>query len=433
MRDQVAAKAAGAGGVRCGSCKMNLFEYRSGELFCEGVALSRIAAEVGTPAYVYSAGTLRHHFNAFDGPFAGVPHVTCFSLKSCSNLSIVRLFAQMGSGVDIVSGGELYRALKAGVPASRIVFSGVGKQAWEMRMALEAGILMFNCESHDELVALDEVARSMGKRAPISLRVNPDVDPATHPYIATGLKKSKFGIPIASAYGEYMFARTLGGVEVVGVDCHIGSQLTQTAPFVEAVRKILELAKRLTDAGVQIRYFDIGGGLGITYDNETPPHPVEYAGEVIRELASSGYTLVFEPGRVLVGNAGALLGRVLYLKENGVKHFVVVDVAMNDLIRPALYEAFHAIRPVFPREGDSRVVDVVGPVCESSDFMAQDRELGPVERGDLLAVMSAGAYGFAMSSNYNSRARAVEVLVDGDSYREIRLRETLEDLVRGET
>ncbi|MFA6033319.1 MAG: diaminopimelate decarboxylase [Myxococcota bacterium] len=411
---------------------MNLFDYKGGELFCEGVALSRIAADVGTPAYVYSAGTLRHHFNAFDGPFAGVQHITCFSLKSCSNLSIVRLFARMGSGVDIVSGGELYRALKAGVPASRIVFSGVGKQAWEMRMALEAGILMFNCESHDELCALDAVARSMGRRAPISLRINPDVDPATHHYIATGLKKSKFGIPIASARSEYLFARTLPGVEIVGVDCHIGSQLTQTSPFVEAVRKILELALELADDGVQIRYFDIGGGLGITYDNETPPHPVEYAGEVIRELSSSGYTLVFEPGRVLVGNAGALLGRVIYLKENGVKRFVVVDTAMNDLIRPALYGAFHAIRPVVPRDGGGSVVDVVGPVCESSDFMAQDRELGPVERGDLLAVMSAGAYGFAMSSNYNSRARAVEVLVDGDSYRVIRRRETLEDLVRGE-
>jgi diaminopimelate decarboxylase len=411
---------------------MHLFEYKSGRMHCEGVPLAKIAAEVGTPVYVYSAGTLSHHFKAFDSPFSGVPHITCLSVKSNSNVSLIRLFAGLGSGVDIVSGGELFRAQRAGVDPQKIVFSGVGKQRAEMDAAIAAGILMFNVESHDELVALDAAARSAGKRARISLRVNPDVDPATHPYLATGLKKSKFGIPIARAFDEYLFAKTLPGVEIAGVDCHIGSQLTAVEPFIDAIRKVLTFTRRLRDAGIALRCFDIGGGLGITYDEEKPPHPAEYAGGVIRELSQSGFTLIFEPGRVIVGNAGVLLSTVLYLKENEAKRFVVVDAAMNDLIRPSLYGAFHAIKPVVPREGEQAPVDVVGPVCESGDFLAQDRMMPPVERGDLLAVMSAGAYGFSMASNYNSRPRPAEVLVEGNTYRVIRERETLEDLVRGE-
>ncbi|MBI5528885.1 MAG: diaminopimelate decarboxylase [Deltaproteobacteria bacterium] len=412
---------------------MHLFEYKNGEIYCEGVRLARIAAEVGTPVYVYSAGTLAHHFNAFDSPFSGVPHITCYSVKSNSNVSVIRLFAGLGSGVDIVSGGELFRALKAGVDPQKIVFSGVGKQRPEMDAALAAGILMFNVESHDELVALDAAARAAGKRARISLRVNPDVDPATHPYLATGLKKSKFGIPIAKAFDGYLHAKTLPGIEIAGIDCHIGSQVTSVEPFVDAIRKVLVFTRRLSDAAIALQYFDIGGGLGITYDEEKPPHPVEYAGEVIRELADSGFKIIFEPGRVIVGNAGVLVTRALYPKENEAKRFVVVDAAMNDLIRPSLYGAFHAIKPVVPRDGAQAMVDVVGPVCESGDFLAQDRLMPPVERGDLLAVMSAGAYGFSMASNYNSRPRPAEVLVEGDTYRVIRERETLEDLVRGET
>jgi diaminopimelate decarboxylase len=412
---------------------MNLFEYRNGELFCEGVRLAEIAEGVGTPCYVYSAGTLRHHYSAFDAPFGSVPHLTCYSVKSNSNLSVIRLFKSAGSGLDIVSGGELHRGLLAGVDADKIVFSGVGKQRWEMEMALGAGILMFNVESHDELVALNAVAVSAGRRAPVALRVNPDVNPSTHPYLATGLKKSKFGIPIARAFDEYRFAASLPCIEVVGIDCHIGSQLTTVDPFIEAISKIHAFTQRLAEAGITLKYFDIGGGLGITYDTETPPHPTIYAGEVLRELSKSGFKLLFEPGRVLVGNAGVLLTRVLYLKENEAKSFVVVDAAMNDLIRPSFYEAFHSIKPV--RSGTASIttrVDVVGPVCESGDFLARDRELESVAGGDLLAVMSAGAYGFSMSSNYNSRPRVAEVLVDGGSYAIARKRETLDDLVRGE-
>jgi diaminopimelate decarboxylase len=419
---------------------MNLFDYRGDDLHCEGVPVARIAAEVGTPCYVYSAGTLRHHFRAFDGAFSGIDHLTCYSVKSNSNLSIIRLFREMGSGVDIVSGGELHRALTAGVDPKKIVFSGVGKQRWEMTAALTAGILMFNVESHDELVALDGAARDAGVRAPVSLRVNPDVDPATHPYLATGLRKSKFGIPIARAFDEYLAARDLPGIEVVGIDCHIGSQLTSLAPFVDAVRKVTAFIGTLAGHGISVRYLDIGGGLGIAYDGETPPHPIEYAGEVkgamddcVRTAACGGLTLVFEPGRVLVGNAGALLTRVLYLKENEAKKFVVVDAAMNDLIRPSFYDARHAIVPARREAGAPVVtVDVVGPVCESGDFLAQDRAMPRASGGDLLAVMSAGAYGFAMASNYNSRPRPAEVLVDGDGYRVVRRRETLADLIRGE-
>jgi diaminopimelate decarboxylase len=411
---------------------MNLFELKNGELFCEAVPLSAIAAEVGTPVYVYSAGTLRHHFRAFDDPFGPVPHVTCYSVKSCSNLSIIKLFGAIGGGLDIVSGGELFRGLRAGIDPGKIVFSGVGKQVWEIEAALDAGIMMFNAESHQELSAISDAARRLGKRAPVSIRVNPDVDPVTHPYLATGLMKSKFGIPLARAYDEYVHAASLPGLDVVGIDCHIGSQLTSVAPFVDAIRKVLGFAARLRSAGMKIDYFDIGGGLGITYADETPPHPTEYAAGVIRELTDRGFTLVFEPGRVLTGNAGVLLTRVIYLKENGPRSFVVTDAAMNDLIRPSFYNAFHAIRPVRPRGAAARIYDIVGPVCESGDFLAKDREMESVAQGDLLAVMSAGAYGFSMSSNYNSRPRAAEALVDGEGFSVVRRRETLDDLIRGE-
>jgi len=412
---------------------LNLFCYKDGkELFCEDVKLAEIAASFGTPAYVYSSGTLKQHFKVFDEAFSKIPHITCFSIKSNSNLSIIRLFLSLGGGLDIVSGGELYRSLRAGADPSRIVFSGVGKQKWEMEMAIQAGILMFNVESHDELLSLNETAGKIGRKAPVSFRVNPDVDPRTHPYLATGLRKSKFGIPIARAFEEYLFASKLPNLEIIGVDCHIGSQLTSVEPFVDAVKRVKAFIKRLREAGIHINYLDIGGGLGITYDQETPPHPAVYAAELLKELADEELKIIFEPGRVLVGNAGVLLTKVLYLKENGDKNFIIVDAAMNDLIRPSIYGAFHQIKPVRISNGTKIKADVVGPICESGDFFAKDREIDSVECGDLLAVMSSGAYGFSMSSNYNSRLRAAEVLVDGGQCSLIRKRETLGDLVRGE-
>lgn len=411
---------------------MHYFEYRSGELHAEEVPVRRIAEEVGTPTYVYSLATLRRHFRVFDDAFTVLAHLVCFSMKANSNLAVLRVFVKEGGGFDIVSGGELYRALKAGVDPKKIVFSGVGKKAEEMEAALRAEILMFNVESEQELGVLNAVAGRVGKKASISLRVNPDVDPLTHPYISTGMKKNKFGIDIKGSVNEYKKALSLPHLEVIGIDCHIGSQLTTIPPFVDALERVTALLEALRHEGCAIRYLDLGGGLGIRYKDEEPPHPEIYAEALIRGLRGLDVTLILEPGRVIVGNAGILVTRVLYLKETEEKKFVIVDGAMNDLIRPALYGSYQGILPVLERKGETMVADVVGPICESGDFFAKDREIPRPKPGDLLAVMSAGAYGFSMSSNYNSRVKAAEVLVDEGGYYVVRERETVEDLIRGE-
>ena len=412
---------------------MDYFEYRNGELFAEGVPVQRIAREVGTPAYIYSLATLKRHYRVFDQAFARLSHLVCFSMKSNSNLAVLRAFVKEGGGFDIVSAGELFRALKAGADPKKIVFSGVGKKKAEIEYALNAGILMFNVESEQELTVLDEIARGVEKKAPISLRVNPDVDPKTHPYISTGMKKSKFGIDIKRSLKVYKRALSLTHLEVIGVDCHIGSQLTTIPPFVDALSRVKVFVEALRKEGARIRYLDLGGGLGIRYKDEEPPHPEEYAGALIQGLGGLDVTLILEPGRVVVGNAGILVTEVLYLKEGEEKTFVVVDGGMNDLIRPALYGSYQAIRPVVERKREMIVADVVGPICESGDFFAKDREISRPQEGDLLAVMSAGAYGFTMSSNYNSRPRAPEILVDGDNFHVVRKRESFEDLISGET
>jgi diaminopimelate decarboxylase len=417
---------------------MNHFQYRNREMFAEEVPLKRIAHEVGTPAYIYSLATLKRHYKVFDEAFAKVPHIVCFSVKANSNLALLRTFAKEGSGFDIVSGGELFRALKAGGDPKKIVFSGVGKKKEEIEYALATGILMFNVESEEELVALDGIAAGIGKKAPISLRVNPDVDPQTHPYISTGMKKAKFGVDIKNSLETYKKAVSLSNIDVVGVDCHIGSQLTSVTPFVDALAKVREyldrvLAGEMKKEGAQIRYLDLGGGLGINYHDETPPLPEEYANAIIRGLEGLDITLILEPGRVIVGNAGILLTEVQYIKETDTKKFVIVDGGMNDLIRPALYGSYQAIQPVVENNGEKILADVVGPICESGDFFAKDREIARPKRGDLLAVMSAGAYGFTMASNYNSHPKPPEVLVDGDKYYVVRKRESLEDLINGET
>jgi diaminopimelate decarboxylase len=416
---------------------MNHFEYRNGEMFAEGVPVKRIANEVGTPAYIYSLATLKRHYQVFDRAFAKVPHIVCFSVKANSNLALLRAFANEGSGFDIVSGGELFRALKAGGDPKKIVFSGVGKKKDEIEYALRSEILMFNVESEDELVALNEIARAIGKKAPISLRVNPDVDPQTHPYISTGMKKAKFGVEIKKSAETYKKATSLPNIEVVGVDCHIGSQLTSLSPFVDALARVREYLDRvlvgsLQKEGARIRYLDLGGGLGINYNDETPPQPQEYARAIIEGLEGLDITLILEPGRVIVGNAGILVTEVQYVKENDAKRFVIVDAGMNDLIRPALYGSYQAICPVVETKAEKIVADVVGPICESGDFFATDREMARPQRGDRLAVMSAGAYGFTMASNYNSHPKAPEVLVDGDKYYVVRKRESFEDLINGE-
>lgn len=414
---------------------MHDFEYRHGELYCEQVPVSRIAKEVGTPCYVYSHATLIRHFRAYDSAFKNIPHVIAFAMKANSNLAILRLMAREGSGVDIVSGGELFRALKAGVPASKIVFAGVGKTPEEIRDALHADILMFNVESPAELQAINDVAASVGKNARVALRINPDIDPKTHPYISTGLKKSKFGIAADRAVAEFSLASSLRHIDVVGVHAHIGSQLTEVTPFIEALKKVVRLVETLKGQGINIRYLNIGGGLGITYSDEKPPLPQELSNAVLPLVQDLKLTLVMEPGRVIVGNAGILVTKALYLKEGEAKSFVIVDAAMNDLIRPSLYGAYHEIRPL-NEDAVHRAkhqVDIVGPVCESGDFLAKDRLLAAVKPGELMAVMSAGAYGFVMASNYNSRPRVPEVLVKDGETHVIRARESYEDLVRGET
>lgn len=414
---------------------MDFFEYRNGELFAEGVPIQRIAREVGTPVYLYSLATLRRHYRVFDEAFATSPHLVCFAVKANSNLAVLRVFVKEGAGFDIVSGGELFRVLKAGADPKKVVFSGVGKNRQEIEYALKSGILMFNVESEPELDTLNEVASGMGKKAPISFRVNPDVDPKTHPYISTGMKKSKFGIDIKRSVDQYKKALTLSHVEVVGVDCHIGSQITSVSPFVDALARVRELVATLTEAGARIRYLDLGGGLGIRYKDEEPPLPKDFAQAVIGVLKGLDVTLILEPGRVIVGNAGILVTQVLYLKDTGEKKFVVVDGAMNDLIRPALYGSHQTIHPVIDRQasGDKIVADIVGPICESSDFFAQDREMQRPRPADLLAIRGAGAYGFTMASNYNSRPRVAEVLIDEQNFHIVRERETLEDLISGES
>jgi diaminopimelate decarboxylase len=411
---------------------MHHFHYRHDELYCEDVPLEAIAGDVGTPFYVYSHATLVQHFRAFDRSFDRVKHLTCFSLKCNSNLAILRLFASEGGGTDIVSGGELYRSLMAGVPPERIVYSGVGKRVEDLEYALRSQILMFNVESHQEILRLNDVGRKLNRIASIAIRVNPDIDPQTHPYISTGLRENKFGIDIRLAPEEYRLAAGLSHLEVAGISCHIGSQLTRLSPFVDALKRLKELMGKLERAGIHIRYLDVGGGLGIAYDKEEPPHPQAYAGAIKKELGERDLTLVLEPGRVIMGNAGILVTRVLYTKQSEGKTFIVVDAGMNDLMRPSLYGSFHGIQPVKISERPMITADVVGPICESGDFFAKKRALQGFEPGELMAIMSAGAYGFSMSSNYNSRPRPAEVMVRENRYETIRIRESYEDLIRGE-
>lgn len=413
-----------------------MFHFAYGEdgvLAAEDVPLPRIAEEVGTPTYVYAKATLERHLKVFDEAFTGHPHLVCYAMKANSSQAILRMFADRGAGADIVSGGELFRALRAGVPAERVVFSGVGKTTTEMAEALRAGVLCLNVESEPELMVLAQVARELGVRAPVSLRVNPDIDAETHPYIATGLRESKFGIPIddASRLAERVAADP--HLELVGLDCHIGSQIVSLAPLLGALESVIALSDELRGRGHPVRHLDLGGGLGIPYDRETPPHPSELGRAVVERMKGRPETIILEPGRVIVGNAGILLTRVLYVKDAPARRFVILDAAMNDLARPSLYGAHHDIWPVVrPASGERETVDVVGPVCESGDTFAKQRELPAVRPGDLVAIMSAGAYGYAMASNYNSRARACEVLVDADRWAVVRERETNEALVAGE-
>ncbi|MBL7684586.1 MAG: diaminopimelate decarboxylase [Deltaproteobacteria bacterium] len=412
---------------------MHYFQYKKNKLYAEEVPVEKIVQEVGTPVYIYSHSTLERHFKAFQDAFKKTNALICFSMKCNSNIAILRSIAQMGGGVDIVSGGELFRALRAGVNPRKIVYSGVGKTDEEIAQALKANILMFNVESEEELEHIQSVAARLKKKAPISLRVNPNIDPKTHPYISTGMKKSKFGIDVKNALEIYAKAQKLSHIHIVGLDCHIGSQLTQIRPFVDALKKLKELLKKIEALGISIQYLDLGGGLGIRYNQENPPSPADYAKAILSELKDLNLTLIFEPGRVLMGNAGILVTETLYSKKNPAKEFVIVDAAMNDLIRPAFYGSYHDIQPIEKKKRASRKTDVVGPICESGDFFAKDRSLPETKSGECLALFSAGAYGFAMSSNYNTRPRAAEVLVKGKQFDTIRKRESLEDLIRGES
>jgi diaminopimelate decarboxylase len=408
---------------------MHHFQFKRNRLYAEGVPVSEIIEQFGTPCYIYSQATLTHHFKTFDQAFSKIPHLTCYAQKANSNLSLLRLFGNLGGGADIVSGGELYRALKAGIPPQRIVYSGVGKTPEEIRYALKEKILLLNIESPEELKLVNEIAGQIKRKAPIGIRVNPDIDPKTHPYISTGLKKNKFGIHIQQSLEEYRLAKTLPHVTIIGVDCHIGSQLLDTHPFLEAIQKLKRLISQLRTLKIEIQYIDLGGGLGITYDQESPPHPKEYARAIIQELGKLHYTLILEPGRVIVGNAGVLVTSVLYIKKGAEKNFIIVDAGMNDLLRPSLYGSFHQIQPVVRHRRSDIQADVVGPICETGDFLGKDRRLPLPKPGELLAVMSAGAYGFSMASNYNSRPKAAEILVQGNSFHCIRKRETYAQMV----
>lgn len=407
--------------------------YKQGRLYMEDVPVERIAESVGTPCFIYSYKEIENSFKSYREAFSDLAELICYSVKANSNIAVLRAFANLGSGFDIVSSGELRRVLMAGGRASRTVFSGVGKTDSEIEEALEHDILFFNVESTEELHAIHRVAKRMGKKAPVALRVNPDVDPSTHPYISTGFKKSKFGIEISRAVEVYDMASEMDSVETVAIDAHIGSQIFELSSFRDSLEKLLELANKLRNAGNEIRYIDIGGGLGIAYEkDDQPPTPAQYADLIRSSFDSSEYRLILEPGRSLVGNCGILASRVIYIKHGEAKKFVIVDAAMNDLLRPSFYSAHHEIYPLNHMEGGEEEVDIVGPICESGDFLAQDRKFPPVRSGDYIAVMSAGAYAFVMASNYNTRPRAAEVMVNGDNFHIIKEREKFEDLVRGE-
>lgn len=411
------------------------FHYKDGVLHAENVALDRLTTQLGTPLFVYSRAALGQAWASYHDAIGDRPVLVCFGMKANSNLAVLKEFARLGAGFDIVSGGELHRVLTAGGDPAKVVFSGVGKQVWEMRAALEADVKCFNVESQAELQRLSDVAQSMGRRARVSMRVNPDVDAHTHPYISTGLKENKFGIAIESALDAYRLAAALPGLEIVGVDCHIGSQLTDISPYFDALEKLLDLIEQLAQNGIPIRHLDLGGGLGIRYTDEIPPSPKALLDQVFERLRARGLEhlhLILEPGRSLVGNAGVLLTTVQYLKHAEARNFAIVDAAMNDLMRPALYDAYHGVQPVAPRQGDVDHYDIVGPVCESADWLARNRALS-VQAGDVLALESAGAYAMTMASNYNTRARAAEVMVDGNKHYVVRQRETLDDLLRGES
>lgn len=413
---------------------MHDFTYRDDVLYCEDVPISEIAQGVGTPFYLYSHHTLLHHYRVFNDSFADIPHLTCFAVKANSNLAVLRIFALEGAGADIVSGGELFRAIKAGIDPGKIVYAGVGKTESEIQEALKANILMFNVESDDELRVLNNIAGTMKMEAPVALRVNPDIDPQTHPYIATGLKESKFGLDINRALESFKLAKSLPHLKLVGIHKHIGSQILKAETFRAALEKMVPFMEKLKGEGIEIKYVDIGGGLGITYRDETPAHPLELARTLRPILNNLACTIIFEPGRVIVGNAGVLISKILYTKSSPKKDFIIVDAAMNDLIRPSLYGSFQGIQPVV-RKKDSQtkiIADVVGPICESGDFLAKDRELPLMQPGEFIAIMSAGAYGFSMSSNYNSRPRVPEVLVRGNKWDIIRQRESYQDLVARE-
>ncbi len=412
---------------------MHHFWYNKNKLYCEDVPVSEIARKVGTPFYLYSQSTLERHFKVFDQAFALVPHLTCYAVKANSNLAILSLFRRLGAGFDIVSGGELQRALKAGSDPAKIVYSGVGKSEAEIDLGLQQGILQFNVESPAELKMLEARTVALKKEARIAFRVNPNVDPKTHPYIATGLRQHKFGIPMDEAAELCDRARRAARLKVTGIGFHIGSQITRVEPFVDALKKLQELVLSLRASGLDIHHLDLGGGLGITYNDEVPPQPSDYSEAILEVVKDMGCTVLLEPGRVIVGNAGILVTRVVLTKTNNGKNFVITDAGMNDLIRPSLYGSYHAIQPEKLTRRGRRTVDVVGPICESGDFIARDRDMPIVKARDLLAVMSAGAYGMVLSSNYNSRPRISEVLVSGRRFKVIRKRETFKDLIRGES
>lgn len=412
---------------------MHLFKYKNNELYAEEVPLRVLAEKYGTPLYVYSHNTLHRHINAYKEAFRSFPHIVCFALKANSGMAVLRLLAAEGAGADVVSGGELYRALKAGIQPSKIVYAGVGKTLEEIQYALKSKILMFNVESENELIEINRRAGTMKLKAPIALRVNPNIDPRTHPYISTGLRKHKFGIPLKHALEHYRLADSLENINVIGIHKHIGSQVTQVAPFIEALRSVLKVVDKVERQGVKIKYLDIGGGLGIPYSDETPPRPKELAKNLLPLLKGRNLTLILEPGRSIAGSAGVLLTKTLYLKKGPDREFVIVDAGMNDLMRPSLYDAYHEILPVVRKRRKKIVSDVVGPICESGDFLARGRRLQSVLPGEYLAVLAAGAYAFSMSSNYNSRPRAAEVMVKGKKHFLIRRRETYRDLTRGES
>ncbi len=411
---------------------MHHFVYKNDDLYCEDVSVAYIADQIGTPFYLYSYSTIKRHFRVFDNAFNELDHLTCFSVKSNSNLAILRLFALEGGGADIVSGGELFRALRAGIPHDKIVFSGVGKTTRDMETALRSDIFMFNVESDQELQILDRIAKDISRKAMIAIRINPDVEPETHPYVVTGLSENKFGIQIKDSLNTYALAKDLKNIDIKGMSCHIGSQLTEIDPFVKTLIKLKELLNKLKKMGIDIKFLNLGGGLGITYNDEKPPHPIEYAKALKETIGENKFTLILEPGRVIIGNAGILITRVLYTKPTTHKRFIIVDAGMNDLIRPTLYNSFHAVQPVKMTDSEMFETDLVGPICETGDFLAKDRKMPPFKPGDLIAIMSAGAYGFSMASNYNSRLRPAEVMVKGNLFSIIRARETYDDLISGE-